>query len=143
MPPRHTHRTPTYAAIGMADVVYVPVLGATLPAVIDRADFDRIIASGVSDQWVLNRGSGRGIGFVRAKTIEGRLVTIARLVSGVTIAHRPVRYVNGNPLDIRKANLRISVPRDRRSKTFTQRYGEHLAAWNRARARASTSTGQV
>lgn len=76
--------------------------------VIDGADFDRLLEGGVSPAWFLN-GNGKGLHYVRAQARRfgvPNLVQVARLITepppGCT-----VRYLDGNRLNLRRANLAI------------------------------------
>jgi hypothetical protein len=76
--------------------------------VVDRDDFDAMQAMGLSFAWTLN-GNGKGspprvkASHARAEA-TGSLITPARIITGAGARQR-VRYLDGNRLNLRRANL--------------------------------------
>jgi len=72
----------------------------------DAADFDRLMALGVSDQW-FTHGNGKGNIYVQAQVYragKGRPETIARLILDLGWG-KNVRYRDGNPCNLCRSNL--------------------------------------
>jgi hypothetical protein len=84
-------------------------------ATIDEADLDRLLKGGVSPAWFLN-SNGNGLHYVRSNAPAAfgvpNLVQVARLIveppPGCT-----VRYLDGNRLNLRRANLAIMAAASR------------------------------
>lgn len=77
---------------------------------IEQADYDSIVANGLSVRWTLN-SSGTGTTQVKAHHAQRRSVSVAREVLGLLRGDgRRVRLVNGDPLDLRRCNLEIDEP---------------------------------
>ncbi len=76
-------------------------------ATISKNDFIRLRGLGATGVWFLN-GNGSGNEYVRTHLILGpsgpRPVLVSRLILGVG-KNEVVRYQNGDPLDLRPANL--------------------------------------
>ena len=96
-------RDPIYTTSG---AVQVPLANHSEPAILDRADFDRLKVLGITDQYTLN-GSPRGQ-YVRCHlpNRSDGLVSVARLIIEAGRGHQ-VKYRDGNRLNLRKGNLYI------------------------------------
>ena len=88
-------------------VVLVPLRRGEI-ATLDAEDFDALKAVGFSDQWTFNSDS-RGNAYVRValNSVSGNLATVARLIMR-PIGGSVVKYHDGNPLNLRRANLYLS-----------------------------------
>jgi hypothetical protein len=75
-------------------IVLVPLAKGRGEALIDKADFDRLISLGISDQWHLNARAVRC----------NRDLAVARLILRAG-AGEHVRYRDGSPSNLRRANL--------------------------------------
>ncbi|WP_313031158.1 hypothetical protein [Brucella sp.] len=83
-------------------------------ALIDAADYQRLIDSGITPNWFKN-GDGQGRTYVRAglwRDGKGTVIQIARAVLKAE-GRRVVHYLNGDSLDLRMSNLRLSKCRDK------------------------------
>lgn len=86
-------------------VVLIPLANHNEPAKLFRDDFDRLMAEGCSDQWMLN-SNGQGHAYVRVgnSNVAGQLESVARLVfnagNGVVVKH-----YDGDRLNLRSDNL--------------------------------------
>ncbi len=69
-------------------------------AIIEEIYFDALISMGVSSNWNTTNGN------VIAKGINSRNVSIARIITGA-IAGQRVKYLDGNPLNLRRENLSL------------------------------------
>lgn len=89
-------------------LVHVPLANAPgRVATLDAADFDRLRAAGVSDQWTLN-GDGHGNAYVRvAMQTKGRLVSVARLVAEAP-PKRIVKHRDRDRTNLRRGNLYLA-----------------------------------
>lgn len=98
-------------------VVYVEMTNCLgVFAIVDEADYDRLLAGGVSTRWFLNKPARNRPGLVRTslQTVNGSTTTLARLVVDAG-AGELVSYRSGQKLDLRRSNLVIR--RSRRAKT--------------------------
>ena len=99
-------------------IVCVPLPDGTREAVCDAADYDALAARGLVSGWTYNSAGRRGYGhgYVRCRcTRLGRsLETVARLIVDVGSGYM-IRYRDGNPLNLRRHNLR-HVSRSRRKR---------------------------
>ena len=84
----------------------VPLASGIL-VTLDSVDWDALIAAGYSPRWQINRNSV-GDPYVRVtrSRASGRAVTVSRLVMGAGPA-QVVRFVDGNPFNLRRANMRL------------------------------------
>ncbi len=105
-----TRRPPRREPVRMLDkygrqVVCVPLAKGLGPAVVDAADYDTLMRLGLSSQWLVN---GPAPGYVRAPVngALGSLVGVSRIIM-VAGAGRRVRYLDRNPLNLRRNNLRL------------------------------------
>lgn len=71
-------------------------------AILDAADFDRLVADRHSTRWHL-ANNGSSTGYVRK---SGRNRYIARILTGAT-SEQVVRYIDGDPRNLRRSNLRL------------------------------------
>jgi len=74
-------------------------------AIIDVADYEKLVPLLGNRKWRLN-GDGTYT-YVRSKLKNRTLVTVARLILD-NPWRASVRYVNGDPLDLRRSNLTVS-----------------------------------
>lgn len=89
-------------------------------AKVDEADFDALLAAGVSSRWILN-SSGRGKPeYVRVAlgTVKGGIATVARLILNAGPGEG-VSYQSYDHLDLRRANLVSRSDRRARARAFT------------------------
>lgn len=117
------------------EVVHVHLIGGHI-ATLDRTDFDQLMRVGVSPNWFLNEAKG-GFLYVRAGVSAllgwGNNVTVARVIT-MPSAGEVVHYRDGNPLNLRGANLL-------KERTTTQASGwESSLPARSASLRAKTST---
>ena len=93
------------------DIVLVPLANHPKPAVVDREDFERLMAAGVSDQWTFNKCGMKKYShaYVRCAVpgSPGSLETVARMITGIGSGHK-VRYFDGDPLNLRRRNLFVT-----------------------------------
>lgn len=85
----------------------VQLANSTQYAVLLTEDFDRLIASGLTCNWGLNYNHKGGQSYVCASIRKANTVSVARLIAGARWK-QAVRYRNGNRLDLRPENLRVS-----------------------------------
>ncbi|WP_146205421.1 MULTISPECIES: hypothetical protein [unclassified Azospirillum] len=83
----------------------VPLSNSDEVAIIDVEDYEKLVPLLGSRTWRLN-GDGTYT-YVRSKLKDRTMVTVARLILG-NPWRASVRYLNGNPLDLRKSNLTLS-----------------------------------
>lgn len=98
----------------------VPVAGSVGPALIERRDYLILtVERGIPPGWCFNsNGSGNGASQVKAHHPERGTLSIAREILGLRRGDgRRVKLLNGNPLDLRRANLAIDEPGRRQFKT--------------------------
>lgn len=96
-------------------------------AIVLTADLAHITQAGFTLNWQLDH-TGR-YAYVRAAEIgTNQTHAISRVITGASRGHI-VEYVSGNPLDLRRRNLRV-VPRPsrRRSDALADRLAEQFAA---------------
>lgn len=85
------------------DLVHMPLKGGAV-AVLDAADFDGMVARGITTQWRL-ASSGNGYFYVRAYLPGATsLVMVSRLLLDVP-SGKIVRHADRNPLNLRRKNL--------------------------------------
>jgi len=123
----------TTAADGK-EIVIVPLQGDGEAAIVDAADFDKLLDAGVSTQWTAagRKGSPR---YVRCAVNgqRGNAVQISRLITGAGQGQM-VRYRNGNTYDLRRDNLVVTLGHGTRSDQkvledwIRNRYGDSLWA---------------
>lgn len=87
-------------------IVRVPLAKNMGTAVLDAADFDRLMALGLSPHWYLNGTTTHRYVRVGLDT-RGNSVGVARLIVGLG-SGRIVRYRDGDPTNLRQANLVIA-----------------------------------
>ena len=89
-------------------LVHVPLTGGAV-AVLDEADFDRVMTLGISKGWFFNK-DGKGHAYVKASLPGpgGNLVMVARLIMDVPHG-QVVRPADRNPLNLRRGNLAFRV----------------------------------
>jgi hypothetical protein len=90
------------------DIVSVPLAGAGHFATLDKADYDRLVADGISLCWVLGTTGnrpGRHPG-VKVRVADKAQVPVGRLILGATPNHRLV-YASGDRTDLRRANISL------------------------------------
>jgi hypothetical protein len=99
------HRRTPVAAIDNhgACTIHVPLPDGS-HAVLNDTDFFRLMDSGLTDQWLVN-DNGSGTSYVRCM-YQGRVITVARLIVTAP-ANSHVRTINGDPLDLRRSNLKV------------------------------------
>lgn len=91
--------------------LHVPLASGHGPATIEAADLPGVLAAGVTLAWNLNdNGSGRR--YVRANQMRGNTVMVARLIMGAGPEHE-AHYRDGDPLNLRRANLYLTGRRGR------------------------------
>lgn len=73
-------------------------------AIVDAEAYAELMQAQVSPNWALN-SNGQGRHYVKAGTINNKRV-VARLITKAA-AGEQVEYRNGNPLDLRRDNLRL------------------------------------
>ena len=90
-------------------LVTVPLPGGKA-AQIELADFNALMERGYSDQWWLHP-NGRDSAYVRTTRAGDacKMVTVARLIVG-GCGGTHIRYADGNPLNLRRSNLRMKAP---------------------------------
>jgi hypothetical protein len=86
-------------------IALVPITNSDLPAKLLEADYDRLIAAGLTMRWAFNEVFP-SFRYVRAQTGAGNLVTISRLVAGAGAGQR-VRHKDSDRLNLRHDNLQI------------------------------------
>lgn len=91
----------THSAYQHMDAVLVAVSGA-LQAIVDSQDADRVRMH----RWKMTR-SVYGIGYAITK-VDGKTVSMHRLIFGQSCDGSIVDHINGNTLDNRRCNLRIA-----------------------------------
>lgn len=86
-------------------IVHVP-LATGETATLDRGDWDRLAASGVSPNWTCNP-NGHGASYVRVgdASLRGKLAIISRRIMDAQPGEM-IRYRDGNRLNLRRANLK-------------------------------------
>jgi hypothetical protein len=96
----------------------VPISGSAEPALIEQGDYQAVtVERGVPPGWYFN-SNGNGVSQVKGHHRERGTVSIAREILGLGRADgRRVKLGNGNPLDLRRANLDIDEPGRRQFKT--------------------------
>ena len=94
---------------GNPQLVTVPLPGGKA-AQIELADFNALMGKGYSDQWWLH-SNGRDSAYVRTTRAGDacKMVTVARLIIGGCDGTH-IRYVDGNPLNLRRSNLKVKAP---------------------------------
>ena len=94
---------------------------------IDRQDHEHLIAMGLGETWYLIE-NGRGRRYVRAyqRNATGNQVTVARLIVGAQHGE-VVRYWDGNPLNLTRANLYVDRGRAYRNDELIVRNGALFA----------------
>lgn len=77
-------------------------------ALLDGSDYDALLGAGVVGVWHLSTSATNAKRYVRAYLANpvGRAVTVARVLLGAGDGEC-VRYLDGNPLNVRRANLRL------------------------------------
>lgn len=85
-------------------IVLVPLANGRV-ATVDLSDWEDLLCAGLTPQWTLN-DSGNGFAYVRAQGREN-LVVVARVITGAG-RREIVRYCNGDHLDLRRRNLRVT-----------------------------------
>jgi len=98
-------------------LVYVALANTDQRATLYAEDYQRLMNAGFSPFWShTTDGQGSAYPMLNAYTERGRnrLVTIARLLVEADAGKR-VRYVDGNPLNLRTENLRLEAAPVRRS----------------------------
>lgn len=87
-------------------IVHVPLPKHPTPAIVYLEDFERLIALGISDQWLINQV--REYAYVRAhlSTVCGGLTTLARHIARARKGEI-VRYADGDPTNLLRENLYI------------------------------------
>jgi len=101
-------RPPAFTADDYGNpIARVPLAKGAGTATIDRADWDRLLARGVSPNWYLGTS---GIGPNRKPAIRttrrGEIVQVARLILGATPNHRLV-YRTSDRTDLRRVNISL------------------------------------
>ncbi len=88
--------------------VRVPLINQTdQSAVVDAADLEALRAAGYSTRWFLNRsGSGHPYVRVASRRYAGGVETVARIILQPG-RNRVVSYRDGDPLNLRRANLMV------------------------------------
>jgi hypothetical protein len=76
-------------------------------ATVDAADYDRLLAEGVSARWFIN-SNGKGTSYVRVSVngVRGNLVLPARLILDAGRGEA-VRYATPDRLDLRRSNISV------------------------------------
>lgn len=87
-------------------IVHVPLPNHPTPAVVYLEDFEKCLALGISDQWLVNHV--REYAYVRAhlSTVCGGLTTLARHIAGARKGEI-VRYADSDPTNLLRENLYI------------------------------------
>ncbi|MEX1035036.1 MAG: hypothetical protein WDZ54_03715 [Sneathiella sp.] len=99
-------RRPTYTLDELKNsVVHVPLSDGSY-AIVNASDFQRLINSGVTDQWTISSNGDNAV-YVRCRHM-GKMYTVARLITG-TPANTNIRYKNGDHRDLRKSNLKLTM----------------------------------
>lgn len=101
-----------YTAPDGNEYALVPLANTTLQAVVDAGTYRALRARGISANWRLSQGARR-IGYP-AVTVLGQPQLVARLIAGVAPG-RQVSYRDGNRLNLRRENLRVSRARHAKS----------------------------
>lgn len=81
-------------------------------ALVDEADYQRLFNSGVTPNWFLN-GDGKGRVYVRAGSWRDGKASVIQIARAIVRGEgsRVVHYINGDRLDLRSNNLRLSRSR--------------------------------
>lgn len=88
------------------EIIRVPLAKAIGMAVLDAADFDQLMALGLSPHWYLNGTTTHG--YVRAGlNTRGKGVGVARVILGVG-SGRIVKYRDGDPTNLIRSNLVVA-----------------------------------
>lgn len=87
-------------------IVHVPLPNHPTPAVVYLEDFEKCLALGISDQWLVNHV--RHYSYVRAhlSTVCGSLTTLARHIVDARRGEI-VRYLDGDPTNLLQENLYV------------------------------------
>ena len=94
-------------------VVKVPLANSELLATVDSESYDKLIESGVSTNWNLNKASQNNTGYVRC-ALNGSRVCVARLIAGAK-PRENVHYLNDDSLDLRFENLYVAKGQSKRA----------------------------
>ena len=91
----------------MQNLVYVPVTNAPGPAVLCRADHERLSELGVGSGWFW-ADSGNGFAYVRCnrRAVGEHLETVARLIVGAAEGET-VKYRDRDRLNLTRGNLKV------------------------------------
>ena len=77
-------------------------------AIVEAADFDRLVELGTSTHWLLNRNSANATYVKTYKpAVAGSMAQVAREIVGAGRGG-VVRYANGDRLDLRRRNLVVA-----------------------------------
>ncbi|MDZ4369065.1 MAG: hypothetical protein U0987_18900 [Afipia sp.] len=89
-----------------AAVLLIPLARDGGVARILPADYERLLAAGLSPNWCLNRDGTGGTAYVRAalNSVAGNLVTVARVLMAARPGQR-VRYLDSDTRNLRRDNL--------------------------------------
>ncbi|MCB8840040.1 hypothetical protein [Aurantimonas sp. VKM B-3413] len=112
-------------------------------AIVEAADFDRLVAEGVSLTWFLN-ASGPSRAYVKASQAgaSGRLVSVPRIILRAG-PKEVVRYVTTDHLDLRHSNLRLAKGRAKRADGAIVRAAQDAAEFGRAASARRTATTAI
>jgi len=86
------------------DTVEVPLSEDGRSALVDRTDFEDLLAAGISDKWCISKVRGKEYVRVRCPYVKGGATTVARLIMRAP-AGLVVRYADGDPFNLRRSNL--------------------------------------
>lgn len=96
-----------FVAPGGGRCVRVPLARHDASAIVDADDYNRLIAQGVSPHWCVNLDGSKTRRYVRVTIAGDNVRTVARLITGAGRGER-VHYRDGNPLNLRGDNLRVT-----------------------------------
>ncbi|MGK9164932.1 hypothetical protein KXR53_01470 [Inquilinus limosus] len=87
------------------EIVQVPLAGAGGVALVDREDWERLMARRISPNWYLNGTGGTRPAHVRVD-VKRTPTSVARLILGAN-AHARTVYANDDRRDLRRSNISL------------------------------------
>lgn len=93
-------------------IIEIPVSGLDKPALVDQADYGRLVAAGYKGRWCWNVAYHGRLGYVRCRKGR-RMFTVAKLILGLPPGRSlQVQHCNGIRTDLRRINLRAVTPQE-------------------------------
>jgi len=87
-----------------SSVYRIPLAGTELQARMHPEDWHKLIDSGITPNWYLNKG---GVSYSRRIGKTVRVDRVARAMLGITDSQSFVRFHDKNPLNLRRENLYV------------------------------------